>query len=606
MHRRAVWNFLHAAAALSALAACQNAPPRATAPQPHNVVLFVADGMRYGAADFPEAAAFAAVRKEGVDFANSHSLYPTVTTANASAIATGHYLGDTGDFGNTIYAGAPALPHAYYARVAGLEDDPVLRDMNERFGGNYLGEDSLLALASAHGYAVAAIGKTGPAAIQNLAGLEGGAAIVIDETTGLVINDKTGEAPGPRLDPEIAAAIKAAGLPAAPPARTRPDRAQTEWFAKVAADVLIPRFKQQGKPFVLVFWSPDPDATQHAQEDSLNALEPGVNGPTSHAAVGVAAGALQRIRDALAANGLDKTTDVVVTADHGFSTVSTESKTSYAASLKFRDYPNGRLVPGFLSIDLAYALKYRLFAANGLDVLVKQGLAPRTGGTLIGPDFEHPRVIVGANGGTDLIYLPESDAPQLAQRVVAFLTQQDYTAAIFADDAFGDIPGALPMSSVELAGSARTPKPAIVVSFRSYGAGCAEAEMCAVEIADTNWRAGQGIHGGLHRGDTRNFIAAVGPDFKAAYVDRAPVSNADLPVTIAHVLGFAPSRRGVLAGRVVSEALPGGGETAAAAETKRSMPAANGFVTILNLQKAGGVEYYDAAGAPGRAVGLQP
>ena len=37
---------------------------------------------------------------EGVDFRNSHSLYPTVTTPNASAIATGHYIGDTGDFGN--------------------------------------------------------------------------------------------------------------------------------------------------------------------------------------------------------------------------------------------------------------------------------------------------------------------------------------------------------------------------------------------------------------------------------------------------------------------------------------------------------------------------
>ena len=40
-----------------------------------------------------------------MDFTNSHSLYPTVTTVNASAIATGHYIGDTGDFGNTLYVG---------------------------------------------------------------------------------------------------------------------------------------------------------------------------------------------------------------------------------------------------------------------------------------------------------------------------------------------------------------------------------------------------------------------------------------------------------------------------------------------------------------------
>src|SRR5271154_1293653 len=49
------------------------------------------------------------VKREGVDFANSHSLYPTVTTVNASAIATGHYIGDTGDFGNTIYVGSPMI-----------------------------------------------------------------------------------------------------------------------------------------------------------------------------------------------------------------------------------------------------------------------------------------------------------------------------------------------------------------------------------------------------------------------------------------------------------------------------------------------------------------
>ena len=44
----------------------------------------------------------AAVRDQGVNFANPHSLFPTFTTANASGMATGHYLGDTGDFSNTI------------------------------------------------------------------------------------------------------------------------------------------------------------------------------------------------------------------------------------------------------------------------------------------------------------------------------------------------------------------------------------------------------------------------------------------------------------------------------------------------------------------------
>jgi len=40
--------------------------------------------------------------------------------------------------------------------------------------------------------------------------------------------------------------------------------------------------------------------------------------------------------------------------------------------------------------------------------------------------------------------------------------------------------------------------------------------------------------------------------------------------------------------------------------TRVSAPAANGFVTKLDYQKVGATEYYDAAGAPGRAVGLKP
>ena len=37
-----------------------------------------------------------------------------------------------------------------------------------------------------------------------------------------------------------------------------------------------------------------------------------------------------------------------------------------------------------------------------------------------------------------------------------------------------------------------------------------------------------------------------------------------------------------------------------------SEPAANGFTTVLNAQEAAGVTYFDAAGAPGRTLGLKP
>src|SRR5271165_5214767 len=72
---------------------------------PHNLILFVPDGLRAQIVTPETAPTMADIRDKGVNFKNPHSLFPTFTTPNASAMATGHYLGDTGDFSNTIYAG---------------------------------------------------------------------------------------------------------------------------------------------------------------------------------------------------------------------------------------------------------------------------------------------------------------------------------------------------------------------------------------------------------------------------------------------------------------------------------------------------------------------
>ena len=47
------------------------------------------------------------------------------------------------------------------------------------------------------------------------------------------------------------------------------------------------------------------------------------------------------------------------------------------------------------------------------------------------------------------------------------------------------------------------------------------SDMKIGQIADTVLRQGQGMHGSFSRGDTYNFTAAIGPDFKAGYVLRA-------------------------------------------------------------------------------------
>lgn len=548
------------------------------------------------------APALAELRREGVDFRNSHSLYPTFTTANASAIATGHLLGDTGDFANTIYVASP-IASAKDSPMPFLENDAVLGEVNARFGGNYLDETSVLTAASQAGFSTAAIGKLGPTAIQAVTARDGTGPIVID--------DSTGRPGGIVLSPEIANAIGMAQL--APQAPTRGDNGrsgdaktsgtlsanidQQNWFLGIATKVLLPRFKATGKPFVLVYWSRDPDGTQHNQGDSLGHLTPGINGPTSMAAIRNADRNLAELRRTLHRLALDRTTDILVTADHGFSTISRESATSPAARGTYADTPKGMLPPGFLALDLARALGEPLTDADrGISIDSAGGQHPASGNGLIGGDPMHPRVVVAANGGSDLIYLPQADAKTLAPRVVDALIAQDYVGSIFVDDDLGSIAGTLPTSAIGLRGTALTPRPSIVVGFRSFATGCAEPELCAAEVSDTTLQQGQGMHGSFGRADTHNFMAAVGPDFRTGFVDSAPTSNADIGRTIAYLLRLPIAPKGKLRGRVLTEGLRQGAPVAATRRTLVSPITPSGFATILRTQASGGETYFDAAG----------
>src|SRR5476651_84262 len=77
---------------------------------PRNLILFVPDGLRGRIVTPQTAPTMAEIRDKGVNFRNSHSLFPTFTMANGSAMASGHYLGDTGTFSNTIYTAFSSAP----------------------------------------------------------------------------------------------------------------------------------------------------------------------------------------------------------------------------------------------------------------------------------------------------------------------------------------------------------------------------------------------------------------------------------------------------------------------------------------------------------------
>ncbi|MFZ0765162.1 alkaline phosphatase family protein [Bradyrhizobium sp.] len=579
--------------------------------RPHNVILFVPDGLR-GRIVSPETApAMAEVRDRGVNFKNSHSMFPTFTTANASAMATGHYLGDTGDFSNTIYTGYRVVP-AGGTVTPFLESDPVILDADEHFGGDYLNEETILKMARAKGFSTAALGKLGPTLIFDHTDKIG-----VDGTHSIVVDDATGSKNGVPLSDEVKAALTKAGLPLATPPRGEngkagdaktpgtlvPNTAQQAYLVDVATKVVLPLFKARNKPFVLVFWSRDPDGSQHNNGDSLNTVTPGINGPTSLAGIKNADNNLAQLRKALDELGLAGDTNIVIASDHGFSTISKESKTSPSAKVSYGDTPKDFLPLGFVALDLARALDLPLFDPNDNNAKVPDGAHPKAGNGLLGQDPAKPELVVATNGGSDLIYLPKPDK-KLADRTVKALLEQDYVSGIFVDDKLGRFHGTLPLSQIGLKGKAATPTPSIVVNFRSYAEGCSEPTNCSVEISDTVLRQGQGMHGSFGRGDTLNFMAAIGPDFKAGYVDPLPVNNADVGITISGLMGLRASGNGGMTGRMMSEALPNGIIPKAADGTVTSKPAANGLRTVVKFQRVLSQRYFDVAGFPGRTVGL--
>jgi hypothetical protein len=597
--------------AILLMAASAQAP---APPQPHNVVLFVADGLRFRSVDDLTAPTMAAIAREGVSLRNGHSLFPTFTTANASGLATGHMLGDTGDFSNTIYAGF-RVPSVGNTVTPFLENDTVLGEVDEHFAGNYLDEATILKLARDKKFSTVAIGKVGPVLIFDPTERSGNETIVVDDLTGS--KDDSGKLRGIPLSQEVADRLKAAGLPLITPSRgsngaagnmTTPgtlsaNGVQQDYFASVATRVVLPLFKERNKPFLLVFWSRDPDGTQHNQGDGLDKLVPGINGPTSLAAIRNADDDLARIRSTLSELGLLDSTDIIVTSDHGFSTISKESQTSTTVKTKFADAPGGRLPLGFLALDLSHALAMPLIDPDDGYKPVGAGQHTRFGNGLIGGDADHPKVVVAANGGSDLIYLPDGDK-DLAKKIIDALLTEDYVSGLFVDAKLGKFAGTLSLDDIALEGAAITPHPAIAVNFRSFDTVCGEPVLCTVEVADTVLQQGQGMHGSFSRADTWNFMAMQGPDFKAHFVDPAPASNADLGRTIAHLMRLDVSDKGKLIGRVLSEALPNGALPAVTSRVLISDPAPNGLATVVNMQLVGDTRYYDAAGFPGRTVGL--
>ena len=158
------------------------------------------------------------------------------------------------------------------------------------------------------------------------------------------------------------------------------------------------------------------------------------------------------------------------------------------------------------------------------------------------------------------LYVVGHDKATIA-RLADFCERSTFAGVIFTRDG---LPGTFPLARIHI-DSPDAPDVAIALRWiDERNAAGFPGEI----FADGGRRSGQGTHGTLSRYEMHNTLVASGPDFRKAFRDELPSSNADLAPTIAHLLGLAHPP---MDGRVLSEAFAGApGDGAASPQTAPS------------------------------------
>lgn len=615
------------------------APKTPTAPSQrggaHRVVVFVWDGMRPDSVSESDTPHLAALVRRGTWFADNHSSYPTFTMMNAASFATGAWSGQSGFFGNWVWK--PGLPARNAAGEPVDLDEPVftedygiLKQLDANQDGHLFLIGTLFQAAQRAGLKTAAVGKSGPAFMQDYK--NGG--VVLDESAAFPLafaeELKAAHIAVPERTPFAypRGAFKLAddnGDPTFQPAPTRmadgvtpnpadttasPPAAANRYLMSVFVDYILPR----RQPDLSVVWLRNPDSTEHPY---------GVGSASYHSALKAQDDLLAQLEAKLAELGIDKTTDLIVVSDHGHSNVSGPLdlfplRKVENGKVGAIDRDHGHSVSG--DVRLAHELSaagIRAYDGGGcmydpvLSGIKADGSAlhpARAASAGVCPGFHHssyttpayellhpflPReaLVVVANGGSDYLYQPEHD-PERIRAAVRFLQGREEFGAIFVDARYGDIPGTLPLSMIRLE-NAEGRNPDIVVGY-SFDEHAVINGMPGIEFEGVANYMSRGMHGSFSPIDVHNTLLAAGPDFREGFSDPLPSGNVDVAPTIAAILGLQLPQA---EGRPLREALRGPGRldsTAYSVAARRLSPAipATGLSVTSPVGNATGKSQY--------------
>jgi arylsulfatase A-like enzyme len=526
------------------LIVCWSAAAVVSAKPERHVVVVVWDGMRPDFVTEQNTPTLWKLAREGITFRNHHSVYPSATMVNGTAIVTGMYPGKSGIIANHVYR--PDIdPH----HSIDVELPAVVKKGDEVSGGKYILVPTIAELVQhAGGRTVIASAKTVGLLLDRQADV------------GTAKNCVTLFA-GKSLPAEIIPSITAT-LGPFPSGHLQQDA----WTTKAMTDC----FWKDGVPALSVLWLGEPDLTQH---------ESAPGAPAALAAIKSADENLAAVLSALDQRDARGKTDVFIVSDHGFSTIK--------RSVDLRRILNDA---GFTAkIEELRIAKDGNQSAGGIRDKTESNDQPKPGD-----------IMLAANGGSVLFYVVGHDK-KLIRRLVEFLQQSDFAGVIFTKEPMEGTFG-LTQALIQ-----RGDAPDVVMAFRWTDLQNQFGVTGEID-ADWQRAAGKGTHATLSRFDMHNTLIAAGPDFKRGQTDDLPTGNVDLVPTILQILGIKVPHQmdGRILSEAVAaptSLLPAPKPEAKSIEARKDFPSGTWRQT-LKISRVGSTIYLDEGN--GAFVAIEP
>ena len=464
------------------------------------ILIVVMDGLRPDSINLEDTPTLFRLRQEGVNYINSHSVFPTVTRVNAAVISTGHNPGVNGLVSNSMF-----VPGVNPNRPFNTSDYRQLLKMRDVTEGRLLFMPSMAELLKARHIRFAAVssGSTGSALLLNHRAPEG---------VGVLVNGNFD--PGKRVAyPDDVNDVILSRFGTAP---REEDSAAVDWADRVLREYVLPELK----PDVVIDWQTEPDGAQHKF---------GTGSPEARKALSNSDRNLALTLAKLQELGFGDKIDVIVASDHGFSLHNFRVDTSRALI-------NAGLKASADSDDV-------VLASNGQSVLVHvKGRDPQRIRSIVrflqqqdwvDVIFTEQRRPAGASGGQSGPRRKTADETGwvLGTFSLELINQVNFHRG-------PDILFTLPWSSATNA-------------FGVPGKHSTDGGGAAGPLAGN-----ASGHGGLSPWLVRNTLILWGPDFKRGITVRAAAGNVDIAPTVLILKGEAAGES--LGGRVLREALRDG------------------------------------------------